>query len=660
MKPAALIVASLTVVVPSTVVAAPTLPIEAFAARPSTSGATLAPDGEHLAIIRSTNGRGYVVVQARDFTREPQLVMTEPEHWRITWCRFASNTRLLCGLHASVRERTLVYNTSRLVGVDIDGRNLKVLVQNADAAKGQFQDRVLQWNTGIPNTVLIEADEGLDAEQRSLVAGGGQIYGHVGTNALPGVVELNVQTGALKERQRSRSPIRHWRADPQGEVRLGWGQEGAQISYYARLKGDSEWHRLARFEAFNREQHFEPVAIGADKPNIAFAIGPSDNKNALWQLDLTDQAEPRLVYANPAVDISTTTISEDGRLYGVHYETERPGDHYTDPHTANIIAALKTAMPEVYSRLVSRTADERRFIVHSYSDTQADFYSYLDESNGKLLRLGGPVAALDPQALSPVTPIAYPARDGTPIPGYLTLPRDRSARDLPLIVMPHGGPIARDSWHYFFLTQFLANRGYAVLQMNFRGSSGYGGDWFYAAHQDWGGLTYDDVVDGARWAIKEGTADPRRLCIVGWSFGGYLALLGAQRNADLFRCAVDVAGISDLGLLVNESYQYVNGADYRRRQLGTDSEKLKRDSPRQHAADFAVPLLMVHGDLDAQVPIEHSRAMARALKRDDRPYRLVEITDGDHSLSAESARITLLREIESFLAEHLAPNPAGN
>jgi len=141
--------------------------------------------------------------------------------------------------------------------------------------------------------------------------------------------------------------------------------------------------------------------------------------------------------------------------------------------------------------------------------------------------------------------ISYPARDGTRIPAYLSTPRGAQAAHLPLVVMPHGGPIARDTWGYFFLREFLVSRGYAVLQMNFRGSSGYGDDWFYAAHQDWGGLTYDDVVDGARWAIQQGITDPQRVCIVGWRFGDYVALVGAQRNPELFRCAIDIAGISD-------------------------------------------------------------------------------------------------------------------
>jgi dipeptidyl aminopeptidase/acylaminoacyl peptidase len=222
-----------------------------------------------------------------------------------------------------------------------------------------------------------------------------------------------------------------------------------------------------------------------------------------------------------------------------------------------------------------------------------------------------------------------------------------------LIVMPHGGPIARDRWDYSFLRQFLVSRGYAVLQMNFRGSSGYGDDWFFAAHQDWGGLTYDDVVDGARWAVQQGITDPERVCIVGWSFGGYLALVGAQRNPELFHCSVDIAGVSDLPMLISEGRDWVAGLDYRKRQLGTDSEKLKRDSPRLHVADFKVPLLMLHGKRDYQVPFEQSETMDAALTRAGKAHRFVVIPEADHQFSGVKDRAALLKEIETFLGEQL-------
>ncbi len=231
------------------------------------------------------------------------------------------------------------------------------------------------------------------------------------------------------------------------------------------------------------------------------------------------------------------------------------------------------------------------------------------------------------------------------------MPKD-GAKGLPLIVLPHGGPISRDTLGYDFLRQFLVSRGYAVLQMNFRGSGSLGTAWFDAADQDWGGLTYDDVVDGARWAIKEGIADPGRVAIVGWSFGGYLALLGAQRNADLFKCAVSIAGISDLAALIAERYVALT-RDIVKRQIGTDPAKLERDSPRAHAPEFTVPVLLVHGDHDQIAPFDQSRAMSKVLSKAGKSSRFVPIKDARHGLERGSDRETLLRELEAFLVKNV-------
>jgi dipeptidyl aminopeptidase/acylaminoacyl peptidase len=189
--------------------------------------------------------------------------------------------------------------------------------------------------------------------------------------------------------------------------------------------------------------------------------------------------------------------------------------------------------------------------------------------------------------------------------------------------------------------------------MNFRGSSGYGDKWLSDAHQDWGGVTYSDIVDGARWAVKQGIADPAHLCIVGWSFGGYAALLGATRDGDLFRCAVSVAGVSDLSLLAEQERYFIN-REISRDEIGTDTAKLKADSPRNHAANMNIPLLMIHGDNDDQVNVDQSNAMDRALARAGKAHEYILIKGADHQMRRESDRTTLLSAIEKFLATHLA------
>ena len=631
--------------------------IEAFAARSRIEGASISPDGLHLALIQTNNGRAAAVVfdrEAKD-SAHSQVVMGEPDRFRFSWCRWATNTRLLCGFRAMVEERGYVFGVTRLAAVDADGGHLKVLLQNSREVQGQFQDRIINWNPGAPDTVLIEADEGLNQTQMGAYV---SVFGNVGTHALPAVWELNVVTGGLKMRQAARDPIRHWVTDQYGQVRLGYGFSGTTISYYARLSGDRDWRRLTKFEVFTRESQFKPVAISEDDPNKAYAIAPSEGRDAVWLMDLTDKEDPTLVFAHPLVDVSDPILSEKRSVLGIHYETDRPMMYYANERVRVIVETIKKAMPGKFNVVAASTRDEQTYLIRSGSDRDAPTYSVFDVRKAVLTRLGAPYPDIDTSALAPMQSIEYPARDGTIVPGYLTVPSGGAKKGLPLIVMPHGGPISRDTWRYFFLPAFLASRGYAVLQVNFRGSSGYGSDWFFAAHQDWGGLTYDDVVDGTRWAIQQGIADPQRVCIVGWSFGGYLALVGAQRNPDLFRCSVSIAGISDLGLLIDEGYHWIS-ASVIKKQIGTDPDKLKRDSPRLHAQDFNVPVLMFHGDLDAQAPYAQSKEMDAALTRAHKPHRFVTLHGADHQLSSESDRVTMLREVEAFLAEHIGAPPVN-
>jgi dienelactone hydrolase len=625
--------------------------IEDFAARPRTEGVSISPDGRSLALIISQDGKGIVVIADRtpSTPTASRLVLKEPDHFYLSWCRWATDTRLLCGLRGMVRD-LVVYGISRLVGVDADGKNMKVLVQSNHDAQGQFQDRIINWNPGKPNTVLIEADEGMGEREFET---GAQVYGNVGTHGAPAVFELDVNSGRLTLRQHAREPIRSWAADTHGQVRLGWGYSGTTISYYARLAGDRDWRQLTKFEAFSREHHFDPIAISAEDANKAYAFADYEGRRALWLIDLTDNEDPTPVFVHPAVDVGAPIMALDGRLLGVHYATDYPMVYYTDEGAKSLMASIQKANPGKFSTIASSTRDEKVYVIRSYSDIDPASFMVLDTTTYKAQSLGPAYPERDAAALPPMRSISYPTHDGARVPGYLSVPVGATATNLPLIVMPHGGPIARDTWGYFFLREFLLSRGYAVLQMNFRGSSGYGDDWFFAAHQDWGGLTYDDVVDGARWAIQQGIADPARVCIVGWSFGGYLALLGAQRNADLFRCSVDIAGVSDLGLLIDEGYNFIN-SKIQRKQIGTDTAKLKHDSPRLHAAQFNVPVLMVHGTMDAQVPVEQSEEMDSALTHAGKTHRFVKLTDADHSLSEEKDRVTLLREIEHFLGEHLS------
>jgi dipeptidyl aminopeptidase/acylaminoacyl peptidase len=219
-----------------------------------------------------------------------------------------------------------------------------------------------------------------------------------------------------------------------------------------------------------------------------------------------------------------------------------------------------------------------------------------------------------------------------------------------MIVYPHGGPHVRDRWGFDEMVQFFASRGYAVLQVNYRGSTGYGYEWYDAGFQNWGTVMVDDITAATRWAIAEGIADPAHTCIVGWSYGGYAALMSAVREPDLYRCAVSIAGVSDLRTLANDGARFYGGRKTINRILGTDTDELKAGSPLRSPERIKVPILLVHGDDDIQVLVDHSKRMARALDGAKKKYELVIIKDGNHSLSRFEWRTTLLTKLESFLA----------
>lgn len=631
---------------PSALPAAELIPISTFARIPALARPALSPDGKKVVAIAGVKDLRVAVVLDLTTGKAQPVLSSMLNKFDLTWCDWANDTRILCGLRGYDFDIGNPYAVTRLVAVNADASAQKVLLQNErpsagnsrlptskpSVARSQFQDEILDWSPDDPDTVLITADQN--------------------GNVLREVYSLNVYTGALREVTPEREPITAFFADGRGEVRLGRGYDrDNNITWIARRADEREWRTIARYRAFG-DAYFSPVGFG-DAPNSIYVSAPHEGREALWLVDLEDKKDPELAFAHREADVASPLYSSDGHVIGVSYETDKPYAFYTDPKAKANGTAIRAALPSQNPSITDQSRDGKVALVATYSDVQSTAYYMFDVGAGKLRKLGSRYPELDKAQLAPMRAISYPARDGTKIPGYLTAPVGAEAKNLPLIVLPHGGPIARDSWGFDFLVQFLASRGYAVLQMNFRGSSGYGGAWFAAAHRDWGGLTYDDIVDGARWAMESGLADPKRSCIVGWSFGGYAALLGAVRNPDLFRCSASIAGISDLKQLLAEERMFTS---YRaaREQVGTDTDKLERDSPRRHVAEVRIPILMVHGHRDTQVNPDHSRIMAAELKKAGKPHEYVFLENATHQIDDAASRTVLLEKLEQFLAQNLA------
>lgn len=609
-------------------------PIKDFARLPGIRNVAISPDGQRLLYIGSMGDQDVVVTLPSAADAPPKAVTaSEPGEFDIRWCGWANNERILCGVSATARDSGLLYGISRLVAINADGSRLKVLLQNSDMGSAQFQDQILDWTPAEPDTVLIE----LDSESKGY----------------PEIYQLNVNTGHTAIRSRSHYPIRSYSTDGAGNVRFGYGYSAnsAVLQYFARLDNDKKWLPLLKVKAFENTDALVPIAV-IPGSNRAFASGSYEGREALWEMDLADQVEPKLVFSHPLVDAAAPILTPDRKLIGIFYETDRPFVYYTDEDTRQLVGMINRALPNSFNHIVDYSEDRRLYVISAASDVEAGTYYLLRTDGNKLQRIATAYPALDPKTLGRMRSISYKARDGVEIPGYLTVPVGVRAEQLPLIVMPHGGPIARDSWEFDFLRAFLVSRGYGVLQMNFRGSAGYGEAWYGAAHQDWGGVTYADITDGTKWAIEQGIADPKRVCVVGWSFGGYAALLSATRDSALYRCSASIAGVSDLNGLLREARYFSNRA-FVAEQLGSMKDKLREDSPVRHAEKITIPVFLIHGDRDIQADVDHTRRMVSALKSADKPHQAIYLKDATHQLNRESDRVTLLTELEKFLLQHL-------
>jgi dienelactone hydrolase len=623
------------------------LPLNAFARLPAYDKITISPDGRYLAMIRPDEGMrmAYVIDLKENAPVKRVMGGVRAGGFVMTWCRWANDTRLLCAYRAMKPDGKAIYPTTRLAAVNADGSEFMFLVQNNDELTfSQLHDRVIDVTPQDPKTILVE----LDADR----------------DGLPTVFEIDIYSGKFTEVVHEHPPLRQFISDGQGAVRLGYGAQAAELSYKARLAGSNEWMLLSEFKAFDPKAPLRPLAVNAG--NKMFARGNDQGRQALWELDLANRGSPILLFSHPQVDIGAALTTAAGRLLGVRYDTDLPFAYYVDNTAQQVVDFVKGALPTgSFNTVVDVSRDQQQYIIASTSDTDAGTYYLLNRGTGKVMRIGSayPELMAAKDQLARTQPIRYAAGDGTEIPGYLTVPAGQRAENLPLVVMPHDGPIARATWSFDWLAQFMANGGYAVLQMNYRGSAGYGDAWYRAAHQDWGGLSYSDIADGARWAIKQGIADAKRVCIVGRGFGGYAALLGAARNADLFKCAASIGGMADLNRLhedmrdlgdrQRDEHTYLD-EQLVREQLGRDNGKLKANSPLSQAQAVTIPVLLVHGQVDGQVRVEHSRAMAGALKRAKRAHKLVEIEGADDELNRESDRVTVLTELEAFLKSSLS------
>lgn len=611
--------------------AAHEIDLRGFARAPALALATLSPDGTFLSFLEQSGERQAVVLRTLRDGRQLRTLDVESKRERVRWCGWVASAHLLCGTIVPVRATGRVSEQTRLYAIDVaDGRVRELNARSADPARDQVVDLVASR----PYHVLLQYD----------AAGRGY----------PEVAELDVKSGGLRRVVRSHPPVRRWMSDGRGEVRLGIGYDaGGAASLHVRRPGSEGWTVFLE-QSLADPEAVGPIAFGA-QPEDLYVLKYHNGRSALFRLDLAERTAPRLLFAHDTYDVAGPVLLDPRTraLLAVQYMAQHEQLHFFDEAQAARQAWLDRQLPGAVNLVAGRTADGRRLLVRSVSDVNPPSLHLLDIDEPRLTLVGHEYPELEDQPLAPARPMTYRARDGQIIPAYLTLPLQVSSAGLPAIVLPHGGPEARDVKTFDPLVQFLAAQGYAVLQMNFRGSHGYGARFAAAGVGQWGGVIHNDITDGARWLVEQGIADPTRICIVGKSFGGYAALLGATRESQWYGCAVSYAALSDL-IAFSQHTERLQGSELWKERLGGDHLALWQMSPLARVRTVEIPVLLIHGRNDAVVPFSQSQRFARALRVAGKPHRFIERVDCDHDLSIEACRVTFFSELRDFLASALA------
>ena len=467
---------------------------------------------------------------------------------------------------------------------------------------------------------------------------------------------LDLKTGELTLVAENPGNITSWLTDHAGNIRGAQTSDGVNTSFLYR-EGTSGPFQTVLTTSFR--DSFNPLFFTFDNKLLYAASNLGRDKQAIVLVDPATAKEQKVLFEHPDVDIDSMSYSHKRKvLTTINYVTWKPQHKYLDAETERIFAALEKQLPGYEFGIQSMTDDEDRMIVAAYNDrTPGTRYLY-DVKTDKLVKLGE-IAPWLPQAkMATMKPIVYKSRDGLMINGYITLPNGKEPKNLPVIVNPHGGPWARDVWGWNPEVQMLANRGYAVLQMNFRGSTGYGRSFWQASFKQWGRKMQDDVTDGVEYLVREGIADPKRICIYGGSYGGYATLAGVTYTPDLYACAVDYVGVSNLFTFLNTIPPYWKPYLDMFHEMVGDPEKdkalLTETSPALNADRIKTPLFVAQGARDPRVNIDESNQMVKALKARgvDVPY-MVKENEG-HGFHNEENQFDFYEAMERFLAKYLS------
>ncbi len=475
------------------------------------------------------------------------------------------------------------------------------------------------------------------------------------------IYRCTLATGDLSLAAENPGDITGWLTDHDGKVRAAMKTDGVNNTLLYRSTEDKPFKELVTVDF---QDSFYPLDFTYDnkllyvKSNLAGPGGVKPDKKGIYTYDPETRKTVDLIFSRPDVDAGGLLMSEKRKVItGATYVTDRMHIRFFDDNRKRLQEELEALLPGYEVAVSNMDDDERRVVCVAYGDrTRGKYYLY-DRETKKLELLADLSPWLDENNLATMRPVSYKARDGLAIHGYLTLPVGLPEKNLPLLVIPHGGPWTRDSWGYDSEAQFVANRGAAVLQVNYRGSTGYGRDFWRAGFKEWGKAMQDDITDGVRWLEAEGVVDAKRVGIYGASYGGYAALAGLAFTPDLYACGISYVGPSNLFTLLASFPPYWKPTmEMTYRQIGDpvkDKELLKSVSPYFHADRIRAPLLVAQGANDPRVKKAESDQIVEAVRARGLPVTYMVKENEGHGFHNEENRFDFYREMERFLADHL-------
>lgn len=469
------------------------------------------------------------------------------------------------------------------------------------------------------------------------------------------VYNLNIKTGEIKLVAENPGKFMGWVTDHSGEIRLGYETDGLKTAIYHRDSSKSKFKKIIEFDYKN---DFDPLFFTFDNKYFYASSNLNRDKKAIVKIDPKTGREVEKIFSHSQVDASSLFYSKKRKVLTAAGATTWKFEYtFFDPIAKARNKRLKKDFPVNEFYLGSVNKEEDLYIVAETSDTLGAKYYLYDQKTDELTFLANAKPWLKSEMMSKMLPIKYKSRDGLIINGYLTLPNGKSGKNLPLIVNPHGGPWARDVWGYNPEVQFLASRGYAVLQMNFRGSVGYGKSFFTSSFKQWGKKMQDDITDGVNWAIKQGYADPKNICIYGASYGGYAVLSGLTTTPELYACGIDYVGVSNLLTFMKSIPPYWRPMLEKMYAMVGHPEKetdaLKAASPVFHASKIKAPLLVAQGAKDPRVNIDESNQIVDSLRKRNVDVKYIVKENEGHGFHNEENRFEFYEAMEDFLSKHL-------